>query len=264
MNTQESVWKVASAVGMVLVIFLAVFTVKQIKSIAYVGKDTPIMNSISVTGKGEIVTIPDVATFSFTVTENAKTVADAQTRATERTDAALKAVRAAGVDDKDIKTTGYNINPHYEYQTSICSPTYCPPSKSILTGYDVSQTIEVKVRDLEKVGAIFGSIGSAGVQNVSSLQFAVDDIEAVRAQARKIAIADAQARAKELSKQLGVRLVKITSYYDQSNEPIFYGRGGGGDMAMSVKSEAALAVPPEIPSGEQKVISNIVISYEIR
>ena len=262
MNTPERVWKVIVAVGVILAIFLAVLTVKQIKAIGYVGKDTPVMNAISVNGKGEVVTIPDVATFSFTVTENAKTVAEAQGKATDMTNSALKAVRDAGVADKDIKTIGYNINPRYDYQSMVCTPSYCPPSRSVLSGYDVSQTVEVKIRDLAKAGAIFGSIGNLGVQNVQGLDFSVDDMEALRAQARTMAIADAQVKAKEPSKQLGVRLVRITSFYDQSNEPMYYGRGG--DMVMKAESAVGNATPPEVPSGEQKIMANVMITYEIR
>jgi uncharacterized protein YggE len=262
MNTQERVWKVGLWVGVLLAIFLAVISVKQLRSIAYVGKDVPIMHSISVSGKGEAITIPDIATFSFGVNETAKTVAEAQSKATTRINAALKAVRDAGVEDKDIKTISYSINPHYEYTNGICTQFRCEPSKQTLTGYDVSQTVEVKIRDLEKAGTIFSTIGTLGVDNVNSLTFSIDDIDTVKAQARDEAIANAKAKASELSKQLGVKLVRITSFYDSSDDvPYYYGRGG--DVALSaVKSE--MAVPPEIPTGEQKVISTVTITYEIR
>lgn len=250
-------------VGVLLAVFLAVVSVKQLKSIAYVGKDTPIMNSISVNGKGEEIVIPDVATFSFGITETDKEVSVAQEKATKRFNAALEAVKTAGVAEKDIKTVSYSINPHYEYEQGICTALRCAPGKNILTGYDVSQTVEVKVRDTKKVGEIFSIVGSLNVDTVNSIQFSVDDIETVKAKARTEAIANAQAKAEELADQLGVRLVRIVGFYDSSDEPspIYYGRGG--DMMVSaVKSEAA--IPPEIPAGEQKVEARISITYEIR
>lgn len=263
MSIQEKVWKTGMWVGILLSIFLAVVSIKELKSIGYVGKDTPIINSISVNGKGEEVTIPDVATFSFSVTETDKQVATAQEKATKRINAALEAVRSAGVVDKDIKTTSYNINPHYDYQQGVCNQFRCPPGKSILTGYDVSQTVEIKIRDLTKAGEIFSTIGTLGVDNVNNLTFSIDDIETVKAAARAKAIENAQAKAKQLSKQLGVHLVGITSFYDSSDDnfgPYYYGRGG--DAAVSAVKEAV--IPPQIPTGEQKITSTVTITYEIK
>ena len=263
MNIPTKFWStVIGAVG-VLTILLAVLAIKGIREIGYVGKDAPVYNSISVNGKGEAITIPDIATFSFTVNETAKTVADAQSKATEKANAALKAVKDAGVAEKDIKTTAYSINPHYEYTNGDCNTFRCTPGKSTLTGYDVSQSIEVKIRDLAKAGAIFTSIGALDVQNVNGLSFSIDDIEKVKAEARAKAISDAQAKAKELAKELGVRIVKITSFYDSSDQPIYYGREGMGGDVMSIKATAA-PIAPSIPTGEQKVVSNVTITYEIK
>jgi hypothetical protein len=263
MNYQEKVWKVGAWVGVLLVVFLAILSIKELRSISYVGNDSPIMTSISVNGKGEAISIPDIATFSFSVTENAKTVQEAQTKATEKTNNALKSIKAAGVDEKDLKTLSYSINPHYEYNQIVCVAYPCPQGKSVLTGYDVSQTVQVKIRDLSKAGELFDSIGSAGIQNVDSLSFAIDDLESVKAKARTEAITDAKAKAEILAKQLGVKLVRITSFYDSSYEqPYYYGREGMGGDVMSAK--AVLAPSPEIPTGEQKVTANITITYEIK
>ncbi len=261
MNNKEQIWKVGALVGMILALFLLVVTIKEIKSIAYVGKDAIITNTISVNGKGEEVVIPDVATFSFGVTETAKTVADAQKVATEKLNATLKVVKEAGVADKDVKTTSYTINPHYEYTSGACTQWSCSPGKSTLTGYDVSQTIEVKVRDIEKAGTILASIGSMEVQNVSGLSFSVDDIDTVKAAARAKAIENAKVKAEKLAKDLGVKIVRITSFYDSSDQPTPY-YGMGGDM-MSAKVMSAEA-SPQIPAGENKIIANVTINYEIK
>jgi uncharacterized protein len=257
------VWKAGLVVGILLAVFLLVLSIKELKRIPYVGRDVPIMNAITVIGKGEAVSIPNVATFSFSVTETGKTVADAQTKATTKINSTLAALKDAKIAEKDIKTISYNINPHYDYQNGVCTTNYCQPGKSVLTGYDVSQTIEVKIRDLEKAGEIFSTIGSLNVQNVNGLNFAIDDIETVKAEARKLAIENAQQKADDLAKQLGVRLVRITGFYDQSDDqPYYYGR----DVAMEgmAVNQAVKAVPPQIPSGEQKTISRVSITYEIR
>ncbi len=259
---KDNIWNIGAAVGVLLVIFLAALSIKEFKAIGYVGKSDAIQNTISVNGKGEEVVIPDIATFSFTVTENGKTVADAQEKATTKVNTILKSVRAQGITDKDIQTTSYNINPHYEYETGVCTNFGCP-GKNTLTGYDVSQTIQVKVRDLAKAGDLFTSIGAAGAQNLQGLNFTVDNIDTVKAKARTKAIADARAKADEIAKQLGVDLLRVTAYYDNTdNGPVPY--YAARDMAMAGVANETKAVAPEIPTGEQKIISNITVTYEIR
>lgn len=260
MNTPQRFWNTAITALGILVAFLAVLTIKEIKAIGYVGKSSETVSMITVDGTGSEIAKPDVATFSFGVSENAATVADAQAKATARINTALKAVRDGGVAENDIQTTSYSINPHYDYQSSICTTGYCNPGKQVLNGYDVSQNIEVKVRDLTKAGALLSSIGSVGVQNVSGLSFQVDEPDTVQASARAKAITDARTKAVALAKQLGVTLGDIVSFSDTGNmpRPIMY----SATMDMAVKAQANPA--PEIPSGEQKVTSNVSITYEIR
>ncbi len=262
MNNQENIWKIGKWAGIALTVFLAVISIKEIISIKYVGKgDFPSLSNISVTGKGEAISIPDIATFSFSVNENAKTVKEAQNKATEKTNTALKVIRSGGVADKDIKTISYSINPHYEYEQGICSQYGCTGGKSVQSGYDVSQTIEVKIRDLEKAGELFDSIGNAGIKTVNGLTFAIDDIDVVKEKARQIAIANAKEKAEKIAKSLGVKLVKITSYYDSSDEvyPMYAREGMSADTGIMKAS-----IAPEIPKGEQKVTASVSIGYEIK
>ncbi len=261
MNIPSKFWNATMGVLGLLIIFLAVTSVKEIKSIRYVGVNPNTTNTINVDGTGDAVAVPDIATFSFSVTETAKTVADAQTQATTKINAALKAVRDGGVADKDIQTQSYSINPHYEYQNSVCSTYSCPPSKSILTGYDVSQSILVKVRDLKSAGALLTSIGSLGVQNIGQLSFSVDKPEAVQAEARSKAIANAQDKANTLAKQLGVSLVRIISFSENNSN---YPRPVYAMGATDMMSSKVASVSPEIPTGEQKVTDNVTITYEIK
>ncbi len=261
MNAPQNFWKVGIGALVLLAIFLFVVSIKELRSIGYVGKSDQVVNTITVEGTGDAVAIPDVATFSFTVTKTASSVVDAQKQATNQSNAAIKVVRDGGVADKDIQTTSYNINPHYEFQTGVCSSTgVCRPSKSVLTGYDVSQSTQVKVRDLSKAGALFASIGSLGVENVNGLTFSVDKLDAVQAQARGVAIAKAQDKAKELAGQLGVSLVRVISFSENGNSPrpVMFGMG----VADKMMTSQALAAP-EVSVGEQKVTSSVSVTYEI-
>jgi hypothetical protein len=280
-------WKIGCGVGVLLMIFLLAASGKELSSISHVGDSAPV-NTITISGTGDAYAVPDVATFTFTVSDTEKTVATAQTKATTEANSALAVVHAVGVADKDIQTQDYSINPQYQYQNAICpqpavydssassgsvssgvmiptiapsptpiTPVYCPPNKEVLTGYQVSESISVKLRDLSKAGSLLVSLGSAGVSNLNGPSFTVDN--PIQAQARSIAITDAQSKAKELAKELSVRIVRVTSFSDNSGGYVY------PMMAMaSNASVGAVAPTPEVPAGQQKVTDNVTVTYQIQ
>jgi uncharacterized protein YggE len=261
MSDQAQVWKMGKWVGIALVVFLAVISIKQLVSISYIGKQFPSMNTIAVSGKGEAISIPDIATFSFSVTETAKTVKQAQDLATAKINKSLVDVKAKGVEDKDIKTLSYSINPKYEYSQGVCNQYGCPNGRSVLVGYEVSQSIQVKVREISKAGEMFDTLGKVGIENVNGLTFSIDDIEYIKSIARANAIKNAEAKAEKIAKDLGVSLVKVISFYDSSDDqyPMYAREVMSPDM-MSAKASVA----PSVPTGEQKVTANVSVTYEIR
>lgn len=260
-----SVFRKASVALIVLAVFLAVLTVKEIKSLSYVGRDVQAVNTISVSGLGEVFAVPDVAEISFDVREEAKTTKEAQKEVTDKMNKIIDSLKKSGIAEKDIKTIGYNIYPKYEYQTKyVACPlgSYCPPEgRQILIGYEVSHNILVKVRDTEKSGEILSSLGSQNVSNLSGINFTIDDEEKVKNDAREKAIADAKEKADLLAEQLGVKLVRIMNFSESGNYPMYYAKAyGGAPTPMSASDESV----PQIPQGENKVTSNVTITYEIR
>lgn len=248
-----------AALGM-LALFLLVLTINGAQNLGR--PDSPAMNLITVTGEGKASALPTVANITFTITESASTVAAAQTAATAKNDAAIAAVKNLGVDEKDIRTLWYNVSPRYQYPTPCYGGT-CPAyteSAPKITGYDVSQSIDVKVRDTDKAGEVLQALGTLGVQNISGPNFVVDNDQAVMDEARAEAIADAKARAKLLAKELGVRLGDVVGYYENSGYPMPYyaGYGGGGGEIDK------MAQAPSLPPGQNETTMNVSITYEIR
>ncbi|KKR31754.1 MAG: hypothetical protein UT65_C0018G0008 [Parcubacteria group bacterium GW2011_GWF2_39_8b] len=259
---KKKLFKAMFAVFVLLAVFLGVESISALKEYSHIGRGVYPSNVIAVTGTGEILAIPDTGSFSFSVVEEAKGVQDAQTKASKKINTIILALKDMGVSEKDIKTTSYNSYPKYEYRGTVCTqsyPSYCPPSKQVLIGYEVSQSVSVKIRKIEDSGAILTKVGDLGVSNISGLDFVIDEVEKVQAEARDKAIALAKAKAKVLSKSLGIKLKRIVNFYEQGNgSPIYYGmeaRGMGGDIMPST--------PPQIPVGENKVVSNVTITYEI-
>jgi uncharacterized protein YggE len=258
----NKVLKYGAIALMVLAVFLAVQVIYTLRLTSEVGRNTPPMNVITVNGMGEVFAVPDVASFSFGVEERAATVAAAQEVVTNRVNQALEILKNAGIEDRDIKTTGYQINPHYEYTQAPCTQFSCPPSNQKLAGYNVSQNIQVKVRETAKAGEILGALGTVRVTNVSGISFTIDDPDALEAEARALAIKNAMKKAEMLVDDLDVRLGKVVSFYEDQGYPQpYYNRmevsfdAKGGDMAQS---------SPSLPTGENTIRSNVSVTYEIR
>ncbi len=218
-------------------------------------------NTITVNGIGEAVAIPDTGVFSFTMMERAAVVADAQKKVSEKMTQAMTYLKEQGVEEKDIKTVSYSINPQYEYNQPVCSPYGCPPvSNPKIVGYEVQQATEVKVRKLEKAGDLLSGVGATGPSYVSGLSFSVDDEDVITAEARAKAIDNAKEKAAALSKRLGVSLVRVVNFYENGGYMPYAKEaayGMGGDISVSAPR---VSVSP----GETKVLSNVSITYEIR
>lgn len=245
-------------------IFLIAATVYMFKSIRYVGSGLSASNTISVSGDGEVFAVPDTATFSVSIQERAKDVKTAQAAATKKSNDIIAYLKDAGVEEKNIQTADYNVSPQYEYSNGACTSGYCQPGKQTLVGFEVTQTLTVKVKDTDKAGELLSGVGSKGASSVSGLSFTIDDQDALEADARDKAIADAKSKADELADSLGVSIVRVVGFSESSFQPYAYGRGGIAMDAMTMSAKAEAAPAPELPVGQNKITSNVNITYEIR
>jgi len=264
--------KAIFVLAIILSLYFLMKTISEIKSYGFIGGGATASNTISFSGKGEISAPPDLATISFTILENAPAVKDAQSKVTAKESAVLTFLDKSGIAKKDIKTENYNSYPKYEYRNSICppipigplsssSPYYCPPGKQVLTGYEVSESVSVKIHDLIKTGDIVKGIGDVGISEMNGPNFSIENEDKLKEQARKIAIDDAKNKAKVLSADLGVNLIRIVNFSENGNYyPVMYAAS-----ELSMKGGTTTPTPaPTLPTGENKITSNVTITYEIR
>ena len=263
MFENRTIQKAAFAVLVALTVLLVGKVFAEFGALRYIGTNPQAQSIVSVSGKGEVVAVPDIASFSFSVEKESLLVADAQAEVAKRANDVIAFLKKNGVAEKDIKTAGYNIYPRYEYAPRGGDGgvgVYLPEGKRYLDAYVVSQSVSVKVRALADAGKLLSGIGELGASNVSGLAFDFDKRDELVREARDKAIADARAQAENLVKALGVRLVRIVSYNDGGGFPIYYGKAEAAAYGMGGDGR----VVPEIPVGEDKIISQVTIAYEIK
>src|SRR3989344_1037245 len=263
MKEKSNLMKAVFILALLACIYVAVKIISEIKSYNFIGGGAPATNIISFDGKGEVFAVPDLATISFTIRDTQKEMKDAQDKVTAKESAVLSFLSSSGIDKEDIKTENYSSYPKYDYGT----PCYgyigipCRQEEAKIVGYEVSEYVTVKIRDIAKAGDIVQGIGAVGVSEMNGPNFSIENEDKLKETARKLAIDEAKAKAKILSHDLGVRLVRIVNFSENGNYPIMYANKGIAMMDSAVSEPAA---SPELPTGENKIISNVTITYEIR
>lgn len=242
---------------------LALFLLAETITIAanFGRPNVPATDTVTVQGTGQATLPPDVARVSFTVQNTAVAVADAQAATTKQANAAIDFVKSQGIADKDVKTLSYNISPQYSYPNPCPTGALCPAYSGTpkITGYQVSETVQVTMHDLTKVGEMLGGLGKQGVQNLNGPDFALDDPTAGYDAARADAIAKAKVQAELLEKQLGVHFGKIVNFSESSGGyayPTYTMSAGASDMKATPT--------PSVPTGENTYNANVSITYEVR
>ncbi len=233
--------------GTAALAILSLFLLVEIKHVANTAATT---NTVSFSGEGKVSAKPDIAVISASILTQAVDSKSAQDDNSRKSNAVSAFLDKQGIDEKDIKTSGYNITPQYKYPPYGGQPT--------ITGYQVNQSYEVKVRDLDKVSAILSGLVAAGANQVNNLGLQIENPDALQAEARQIAIDNAKKKATELQKQVGVDLGKIVNFTESTNGypvPMYdmkvqnSGMGGGG---------------PSIETGTNDVTINVTITYQIK
>ena len=235
--------------GSAVLVILALFLLVQMNHTVNTSTTT---NTVSFSGEGKVVAKPDIAIVSATILTQASNSKTAQEENTKKSNAVSNFLKEQGVNEKDFKTTGYNIYPQYTY------PPY--GGQGSITGYQVTQSYEVKVRDLDKVGSILSGLVTAGANQVNNLGLQVENPEELQKEARQKAIDNAKKKAEELEDQVGIELGRIINFSENTGGypvPMYYdaikeGRGGMGGGG------------PIISPGENEIVVEVSLTYNIK
>ncbi|WP_209347315.1 SIMPL domain-containing protein [Pontixanthobacter sp. CEM42] len=193
---------------------------------------------------------PDLATISAGVTSEARTAVEAmQINAREMT-AVITRIKALGIDEADIQTSGINLNAQYDYNRQT--------QKQVFRGYAVSNRVSVTLREVKKTGEVLDALVAAGATDIGGPSFSIDDDTAAKAQARKAAMETAKIRAMEYaswSGYSGIKLLEISEAVSRS-QPVIMQRGFAAD------APAELAATPVQP-GMVGTGVTVTVKYEM-
>ena len=215
---------------------------------------------IWVTGRASISVEPDLVLLNIGVEAMAETVAEARGQAAQAMDAIIQAVRARGLEDKDVQTQSFNIWPQYEYPevTSGGSST----RKQVLVGYTVNNTARIKIRNVDDVGAIIDDVADAGgdVTRINGINFSIEDPKPFMTQLREEAVKDAIAKAEHFATLTGVAVGDL----------VFIGEVGAGTPAVRDFSEDAMMMAAtavyntSVSGGELELSLNVQAAFSIQ
>ncbi len=206
------------------------------------------VSTITISKTGTVYAVPNLAQIDFSIITEGKEVNDVMRENNEKSSAVIEKIKAQGIDELDIKTTYYNVYPLYEWHKTT-DDSITTTGTRVLVGYEAIETINVKVRETDKIGGLIEEAVNAGANQIGDLQFIVENEETFKAQARAKAIVEAKAEALQTAQALGVKLGEIVSFSESSSVPYLRSLGG---------AESAIS------TGENKIDVTVNIVFEIK
>lgn len=240
-------------------VFLATLGVLAVAAIVIVAVVMALKSNnqdrFSITGSGTVYAKADIANLQVGLrTGTKKTPAEATTDSTNKMNAIITAVKALGIEDKDIKTSDYNLNPVYNYTQN---------KGQELQGYEVTQNVTLKIRDLTKIGDVIAKTTEQGANQIGNISFTIDDEYALKNQARELAITKAKEKAVMIAAQSGMKLGEVKSVYENADQVVTPMTYSNAKLDMAAASGEAISAP-SIQSGQNEIKVDVTLIYEVK
>jgi uncharacterized protein YggE len=211
---------------------------------------------LSLTGTGEVKARPDTASINSGVTSNAKTAQEALAANSAAMNKLFRELKAAGIADRDLQTSNFSIAPQYKPY----DPKNPLPAQQRIVGYQVSNGVTVRVRDLDKLGRLIDQMTMAGANQMNGISFFVDKTDNLMEEARRKAMVDVRRKADLYADGLGVKLKRVLTISESVSRPGPRPMRAGRVMSMA-KSDAREAAP--VAAGEQSLSIRLSVKWEL-
>lgn len=208
--------------------------------------------TLTVSAEGKTTVSPDIAEVSFSVLSQGANPETLSATSNDKMTAVIENIKANGVEAKDIKTTGYDLQPSYSYDKNT--------GRSYIYSYTLTQTVMVKIRDLKKVAKIIGGVTPLGVNQIGSVSFNVENPDKVLGDARNDAFNKIKEKVAAIASASGVSVGKVITVSEYQSSPMPYYK----QSAMGMGGVAAPASAPTIEPGSQELKLNVTVIYAIQ
>lgn len=201
-----------------------------------------------VDGTGKVSSAPDIAMVSAGVTKNASTVADAQNQTNTAVQEMITGIKNLGIDDKSIQTSNYSVTPQYNQNQSI-------------SGYTVSENVDITVKPIDKINSVIDIATKNGANMVGQVSFGFSDSlkKDLEQKARDMAVQDAKEKANSLAQAAGVRLGSIVDVEENPTNDLVVPQ----PLMMAAGINEKQSVPTDIQTGQNTITTTVTLSYQI-
>lgn len=244
-------WLLKLISGAVAVLLL-ILIVEQLVNISHKAQVIDDKHIVTISAQGKITAKPDLLEISAGVIANGATAVEAQRQNTEKMNQVIAYLKSQGIDPKDIQTTNYSDQPNYDYRVT-------PP---VINGYVANQMVVAKVHNLDSAGALLDGLTKNGANQINSANYTFADPDAIREQARELALSNAKDKAQKLAQAAGVKLGALVTFTEDQNPnpyPIPYAM----DAAVG-KGSGPVAAPTQIEPGSQDVTATVTVTYSLK
>lgn len=235
-------------------LFIPLLFATALSAAPALAQETSVSGTISIGGIGEVTASPDTAFVNSGVTSQGATAREALDANTKAMGELIETLKAAGIEARDIQTSGFSVNPNYVYSDARDANGYQLPPK--INGYQVFNNVNVRVRELAKLGSVLDKAVTVGANTINGVTFSVADPSKLYDEARKAAFADAKAKAELYAGAAGEELGSIRNINESqgmSQPPQPY-------MMKAVADSAGASVP--IEGGELSYSINVQVTWD--
>lgn len=207
--------------------------------------------TLSIVGRGEVARVPDLAIIMAGVEHSAPRAGEAMARNRAAMSGVFEALKAAGIDEGDMQTADFSLQPQYDYSSRDAG------QGPRLIGYRAANSLTVRVRQLDRLGATMDALVEAGGNTFSGLQFTMEDPREAKNQARRDAIGDALSKAELYAAEAGYTVARIVTLSELE------GDSGARPMMMAVRAQDRSETTP-IAGGEVRYDVQVQVEFELR
>jgi uncharacterized protein YggE len=258
----------------ILTLFAVVFLFVATGAVSDWGGSLAPARTLTVSAEGKTTAAPDLAEVSFSVISQGSDPDALNADNNQRMSAVISFVKSLSIASSDIATVNYDLEPNYTTNTVTVPMASAPAgsllvpavpvrtiSSSTISGYTLTQTVEVKIHDFTNIAKLLGGLPPLGANNISGVTFTFDNPDSVIAIARADAMTKARAKAAEMASEAGVSLGGVVNVQEYGNVPVYPIMNEALPMAAGA---SAAPVTPTIEPGTQDITDQVTIVYALK